>query len=87
MKNPLSDTPPHIERILIEGYRSMNPAQKLQRVVALNRALDELATARIKSQHGQDISQRETILRLASLHLDAGTMRDVFGWDPDTKGF
>jgi hypothetical protein len=65
----------------------MTPAQKLQRVVALNRALDELATARIKSQYGQDISKRETALRLASLHLDAQTMIEVFGWDPETEGF
>ncbi len=82
-----TDTPPAVERVLIAGYRAMTPAQRLQRVVALNRALDELATARIRAQYGPDLSRREVDLRLASLHLDGPTMRRVFGWDPEAQGF
>ena len=82
-----NDTPLHIERILIKGYRAMSSAQKLGRVVAMNRALDELATARIKMQQGDEVSERETRLRLASLHLDPVIMRTVFGWDPELRGF
>lgn len=81
------DTPPQVERVLIAGYRAMSPAEKAQRVAALNRALDELATARIKAQHGRDLSARELRLRLGSLHLDARTMRRVFDWDPEVRGF
>lgn len=65
----------------------MKPVQRLLKVVALNRALDELASARIKSQYGDEISRRELVLRLASLHLSAETMRCVFDWDPGIKGF
>jgi len=80
-----SDTPPAMERILIEGYRRMSPREKLARVVALNRALDQLARARIRAQYG-DISEREMRLRLAALRLDAQFLTDAFGWDPRVRG-
>jgi hypothetical protein len=82
----LSDTSPEIEAMLVSGYRSMTPAQKVARVVALNRALDALATARLRAQYGPDIEEREMRLRLAALRLDARLMRDAFGWDPTERG-
>jgi hypothetical protein len=81
-----SDTSPDAERVLIEGYRRMRPAEKLERVAALNRALIELATARLRAQYGASISPRELRLRLAALWLDADTMRDAFDWDPALHG-
>jgi hypothetical protein len=36
--NPTNDTHPAIEAFLIEGYRKMTAAQKLERVRALTRA-------------------------------------------------
>ena len=64
----------------------MSPAEKLERVAALNRALVELATARLLAQYGTTMSPRELRLRLAALRLDAGTMRDAFDWDPAVRG-
>ena len=81
-----TDTSPAAERLLIEGYRHMTPEAKLARVAALNRALVELATARLRSQYGADLTQRELRLRLAALRLEASTMREVFGWDPAIRG-
>jgi len=81
------DTPLAVEQMLVEGYRAMSPAQKIERVVALNRALDELAMVRINAHHGPDLPLAEARLRLASVYLDGVTMRRVFGWDPDVKGF
>jgi hypothetical protein len=81
-----TDTSAAAERLLIEGYRQMAPKIKLARVVALNRALVELATARLRSQYGAALTQRELRLRLAALHLDASTMREVFDWDPAIRG-
>ena len=47
--NPMpSDTAPEVEQFVIDGYRRMSPAEKLGRVVALNRALDQLQTARVR---------------------------------------
>ena len=81
------DTPPDIEELILEGYRRMTPREKLRRVVELNRAVEEMAAARIRSQYGPHLSQRELRLRLAALRLDRETMVDVFGWDPEEKGY
>ncbi len=85
---PMSlDTPPEIEELILEGYRRMTPREKWRRVVELNRAVEEMAAARIRSQYGPDLSERELRLRLAALRLDRETMVEVFGWDPEEKGY
>jgi len=81
-----SDTPPEMEAILIDGYRRMSPAKKLARVHALNRAVQQLAVARIWERH-PDATDREVQLRLASLWLDQETMMLMFGWDPVREGY
>jgi hypothetical protein len=86
MLTPANDTPPQIQKILIEGYRKMSPQQKLKRVAELTLAVQQLALARIRRQYG-DISERELHLRLASLWLDSETMKRVFNWDPQKEGY
>lgn len=81
------DTSPEVEAVLVEGYRRMSPQRKLQRVAALNRALEELASARIRARYGDALPPREMRLRLAALRLDRDTMRRVFGWDPVERGY
>jgi hypothetical protein len=81
-----SDTHPKIEAILIEGYRRMGPAEKMSRVVALSRAVQQLGLADVRRAH-PEADERELALRLASRRLDADTMRRAFGWDPDTRGY
>lgn len=80
------DTAPAIERFIIEGYRRMTAAEKLARVASLNRALVELATARLRDQYGAGMTPQELSLRLGALRLDAKLMRDVFHWDPVVRG-
>ena len=86
MKPLFEDTSPRAEAVLVEGYRRMPPQQKLERVVALNRALDELAGARLQATYGT-LSQEERKLRLAALHLDSELMKRVFNWDVTAKGY
>ncbi|HWP93314.1 MAG TPA: hypothetical protein VNN20_14055 [Thermodesulfobacteriota bacterium] len=86
MEFKIGDTPPEIQRILIEGYRRMTPRQKMKRVSELSKAVQQLALARIRSQYGE-IPDREMRLRLASLWLDRNTMIRVFGWDPQKEGY
>jgi hypothetical protein len=74
------DTDPAVEALLIEGYRRMSPAQKLERVRALNHAVQELALADIRRRH-PDADEREQALRLASRWLDPDLMVRAFGWD------
>jgi hypothetical protein len=87
MKTISSDTPAGVEQVLIEGYRKMSPGDKLQRVSALNRALDQLARARLRAQYGAELPERELRLRLAALRLDTEVMVNVFGWDPQERGY
>ena len=86
MKQRLSDTPPHIQKIIIQGYRQMPLYQKLARVRELTHMVQQLALARIQKQYGT-VSEREQRLRLAALWLDRETMRRVFQWDPQDKGY
>lgn len=84
---PLSDdTDPRAHAVVVLGYRAMSLQQKLKRVSELNKAVQQLALARIRRQH-PSASSREQQLRLASLWLDAETMRRVFGWDPEREGY
>jgi len=80
------DTPPHIHKMLIEGYRNMSPQQKLKQVSELTLAVQQLALARIRKRYG-NCSEREQQLRLASLWLDRDTMMRVFQWDPEKEGY
>jgi hypothetical protein len=64
----------------------MTPREKMQRVTELNRAVQQLALARIRKQYGE-ISQQEQRLRLAGLWLKRETMIRVFDWDPEKKGY
>ena len=84
--NKITDTPPHIQKLLIEGYRRMSPQQKLKRVDELTKAVQQFALARIRKQYG-NISERELKLRLAALWLDRETMIKVFNWDPAVEGY
>ena len=42
------DTAPDAERMLIEAYRPTTPAERLERVVSLNRSLVALSAAGIR---------------------------------------
>ena len=81
-----NDTHPSVEAFLIAGYRSMTVAQKLARVSAMSRAIQELALLDIQRRH-PNADAREHSLRLASRRLDAETMRRAFGWDPEREGY
>jgi hypothetical protein len=81
-----NDTSPAAEQFIIEGLRRLSPAEKLERVASLNRALVSLATARLRARYGGDMSPRELRLRLASLWIDEKVMREVFDWDPAVMG-
>ena len=86
MKYEILDTPPHIQKLLIAGYRNMTPQQKSQRVSELNKAIQQFALARIRKQY-DEISEREQRLRLAALWLNRETMIRVFDWDPQKVGY
>ena len=81
-----TDTHPAIEAFIIDGYRRMAPAQKLERVAALTRTVQLCALADIRRRH-PNATVREQSLRLASRWLEPELMRKAFGWDVDKAGF
>jgi hypothetical protein len=87
MRTQSPDTPPEIEEMMLERYRRMSPGEKLRSVQELNRMVQLMALAGIRSRHGADLSERELRLRLAALWLDRETMIEVFSWDPEIEGY
>ncbi len=81
-----NDTSAEAERILIEGYRAMSSARKLQQVVALTRLSQRMALTRLRRRYGR-MSEREERLRLAALWLPRETMIRLSGWDPEKEGY
>ena len=86
MKAGPSDTHPAIEAMLIAGYRAMSPAQKIERVRALTRAVQELALLDVRRRH-PDADAREQALRVASRWIAPDLMLKAFGWDVRVKGY
>jgi hypothetical protein len=80
-----SDTTPPVEALLLEGYRRMSGAQKLERMAALNRMARELALVDLRRRHPNDTPDQRR-MRLASRWLDPSLMRDAFGWDVEREG-
>jgi hypothetical protein len=84
--NPLEQTNPEIERLLIEGIRRMTPGEKLRRIVALNEMLDALTLAGLREQY-PEADNVELRMRLASRKLPADLMKKAYGWDVELKGY
>jgi hypothetical protein len=82
---PGSDTPPEVERLMIELWRKASPEQKLQKVVGLGRALNELICADLRRRY-PDATERELQLRVAARSYDRELMIKAFGWDPRVHG-
>ncbi|MEK7465896.1 MAG: hypothetical protein AAB074_00655 [Planctomycetota bacterium] len=85
-KTQAEDTSPEAERILVEAWRRMAPWQKIESVLRINRASDDIATAGILMRH-PGATPDEIRLRLAALRLDRDTMVKAFGWDPERNGY
>jgi hypothetical protein len=79
------DTSPEAARVLVDGYRRMSPEQKLAIVDDLTRATRQMAATRIRDQYPH-ATDREVLLRVASLTLGRDVMIRAFGWDPDREG-
>jgi hypothetical protein len=84
--SPTNDTDPRIEAVLVAGYRAMSASQKLARVTALTRTVQQLALLDIRRRH-PNAAQRELDLRLASRWIEPALMKRAFDWDVQAAGF
>jgi hypothetical protein len=82
---PGCDTPPSVERMMLELWRRATPEQKLARMFGMAQMINELARAEVRRRYPA-ASSREVDLRLASRNFDRQTMIKAFGWDPDVHG-
>jgi hypothetical protein len=80
-----ADTSPEAERVQIEIWRRMTPAEKFAVFAALQRDVELLAEAGIRRRH-PEATDREVFLRRIALDRDRATMIRVFGWDPEGAG-
>jgi hypothetical protein len=81
-----ADTSPEAEALLIDEYRRMPSWVKVDRLSEIIRAAQELAIAGIRRRH-PTATDDEIRLRLAALRLDRDTMKALFNWDPEIKGY
>jgi hypothetical protein len=81
-----NDTDRKVQALLIEGYKRMSEAERLQKVFELNRLLVKLMEAEVRHRH-QNADERETRLRVASRWLPSELMQKAFGWNPKERGF
>jgi hypothetical protein len=81
-----NDTNRKVQSLLIEGYKRMSEAERLQKVFELNRLLVKLMEAEVRHRH-QNADERETRLRVASRWLPSELMQKAFGWNPKERGF
>jgi len=86
LPKPLSaDTSPEVERLQIERWRQMSPAEKAAVVTGLTQAVYDLARAGVRHRY-PDASPRDAFLRLAVVTLGAALARqaypDVAALDP-----
>jgi hypothetical protein len=84
--SPPNDTHPKIEAMLIEGYRKMSASQKLERVRALTRAVQEFALLDVRRRH-PNADAHEQALRVASRWIEPELMVRAFGWDVREVGY
>lgn len=86
MKTQSPDTHPDVEKIIIEAYRRMTPAERVAKMRQLNEWGSQLAFAEVRRRY-PDAPEREIWLRVASRHISADLMRKAFDWNPDEKGY
>lgn len=82
----ISDTSPEVEAMQTEIYRNMTPAQKAQIVDELYRDSQRLAEIGVRMRY-PGATDREVMLRVASLRNGREVMIEAFGWDPEVEGW
>lgn len=69
MEVPLAaDTPLEIERLQVEAWRRMTPAEKAATITALTQAATDMTWAGVRQRH-PGASEREVFLRVAIITL------------------
>lgn len=82
----ISDTHPIIESILIEGYRKLSSAQRLNLALEMSDTIRALAKTGILKRH-PGISDEELRKRMGAFFLGRELSIKANGWDPEKEGY
>jgi hypothetical protein len=86
MNRAPNDTDKKAELVYVKLLREAPPWRKAAMIDSLTRACQELAVAGIRMRH-PNASEREILMRVASLWLDRNLMVRLFNWDPAREGY
>lgn len=78
------DTSAAAAAVFLARAREMSPTERLERMRAMTRAVQQAAVAGSRMRHPA-ADEREIRLRLAARRLDPDLMVKIFGWDVRTK--
>ncbi len=76
----MDDTHPRVRAKLDELYRSLDPVQKVEIILRLNRTMDDVALVGIYERH-PGCSEHEARLHLAALKYGRELVEKAYGWD------
>lgn len=80
------DTSPDAMAVVVDHWRGMSPAAKLEQVAAANRSCERLAEIGVRSRY-PSASSDEIRRRVTALRLGRELMVAAFGWDPVAEGW
>ncbi len=80
------DIHPKAEKALIELLRQTSTWQKCQQVSQMIQTCRQLSLAGLRVRY-PDASEEEILRRLAALWLPRELVIQVYGWDPDIRGY
>lgn len=79
-----SDTSYEAEQVYFDLLRRMTPAERIRRACDLAEAGRRIALASLRERYPR-ATERDLILRLASLTIDPALLKAAFGWDPEEE--
>ncbi len=80
------DTSPEAAKVLLDLTRRQTTEQRLRQCFDLIEMTRAFTMAGLRMRH-PDASEQELRERYAALVLDRETVRKVYGWDPEEKGY
>ena len=79
------DTSYEAEQVQLARLREMTMGERFALLRSLILWNDGVVRAGIRMRH-PEAGEEEIALRSVALRLDASVMREVYGWDPDSRG-
>jgi hypothetical protein len=80
------DTDPKALEFFLELHRRMTPEERVARIFEMVAFMEGLQRSSVCSMH-PEADEREIFLRVAARRLGRDIMLQVYGWDPELRGW